>query len=88
MVSANINEAFELLVVGMLTVFMILLIVIGLGKVLISFVNKYAPEEEAKKKVAPTPLASSVNAQTKEIIQAAVSQLTGGKGRVANIQKL
>ena len=41
----NLNTALLLMVVGMTTVFAILLIVIYLGKGLILLVNKYAPEE-------------------------------------------
>ena len=40
----NIETAILLMVVGMATVFVILLIVIYLGKLLITLVNKYAPE--------------------------------------------
>ena len=40
----NLNIALLLMVVGMATVFAILLIVIYLGKCLIALVNKYAPE--------------------------------------------
>ena len=40
-----LNEALKLMVVGMATVFAILLIVIYLGKALIAVVNKYVPEE-------------------------------------------
>ena len=40
----NLETALLLMVVGMATVFVILLIVIYLGKLLISLVNKYAPE--------------------------------------------
>lgn len=42
----NLETALLLMVVGMATVFAILLIVIYLGKLLISLVNKYAPEEQ------------------------------------------
>ena len=49
----NIETGLLLMVVGMTTVFAILLIVIYLGKGLIVLVNKYAPEEIiAKKPVA------------------------------------
>lgn len=41
----NIETGLLLMVVGMTTVFAILLIVINLGKGLIALVNKYAPEE-------------------------------------------
>lgn len=48
----NLNTALLLMVVGMATVFAILLIVINLGKALIALVNKYAPEEVAPAKAA------------------------------------
>ena len=41
----NIGLALQLMVVGMVTVFIILMIVIQLGKWLIQIVNKVAPEE-------------------------------------------
>jgi len=85
-----IGEALQLLVVGMLTVFVILLIVIFLGKGLIALVNKFAPEEQVpqKKVTAMGSVVTPVDAQTKSIIDAAVSQLTGGKGVVSKIQKI
>ncbi|MCS3064324.1 OadG family protein [Parabacteroides distasonis] len=46
----NIETGLLLMVVGMTTVFAILLIVIYLGKGLIVLVNKYAPEEIIAKK--------------------------------------
>ena len=53
----NIETAILLMVVGMATVFVILLIVIYLGKLLITLVNKYAPEEvvPAKKEALQGP---------------------------------
>lgn len=48
----NLNTALLLMVVGMATVFAILLIVINLGKALIALVNKYAPEEVTPAKAA------------------------------------
>ena len=83
----NIPEALKLLTVGMLTVFSILLIVIYLGKGLIAFINRFAPEEvkeEKTVKVAQTP----VDANTTAIINEAVKQITAGKGHVTNIHKL
>ena len=61
----NIEMAFLLMVVGMATVFLILLIVIGLGKLLIVLVNKYAPEEELpvrKHATEPAPIPGNVMA--------------------------
>lgn len=45
----NIGVGLMLMVVGMATVFVILLIVIYLSKYLITVVNKVAPEEAPKK---------------------------------------
>ena len=89
MITNDIYGALQLLVVGMLTVFAVLLIVIYLGKLLIWAVNKWAPEETVAKKVAPAAKAiASIDANTKAIIDAAISQITGGKGRAAKIEKL
>lgn len=84
----NLNQAFGLLAVGMLTVFAILLIVINLGKLLIAIVNKIAPGEGVKKAVKTAAAPVAVDAQTQSIIKAAVDQLTGGKGQVTKITKL
>lgn len=87
----NLSEALQLLVVGMLTVFAILLIVIYLGKGLIALVNRYAPAENLEKPAKAADLstaAKAVDAKTRDIIQAAVSQLTGGKGQVTKIEKI
>jgi len=79
----------ELMIVGMLTVFAILLIVINLGKVLISVVNKIAPEEEvAPKKSAAKAPAAAIDATTQAILEQVVSQITGGKGHVASARKI
>lgn len=88
MVEESIFGALELLVVGMLTVFVILLIIIYFGKLLIYAVNKSAPAEEpAKKKVAAVAV-PQIDANTKAIIESAVNQITNGTGKVTNIQKL
>ena len=89
MITNDIYGALQLLVVGMLTVFAVLLIVIYLGKLLIWAVNKWAPEETVAKKVAPAAKAiASIDANTKAIIDATISQITGGKGRAAKIEKV
>ena len=78
----NIGVGLMLMVVGMATVFVILLIVIYLSKYLITIVNKVAPEEAPRKvpTVAPTTDAGA--------IKAAVEILTAGKGQVIKIEKL
>ena len=85
----HLGIGLQLLVVGMLTVFAILLIVIYGGKLLINVVNAIAPEEvaSAKKKVAATT-PSAVDAPTMAVLQEVVKQLTGGKGRVESARKV
>ncbi len=74
-----------LMIVGMVTVFVVLLIIINLSKLLIKIVNKVAPEEETATKSVPA--ASAIPADVMEVIRQTVSQVTGGKGTVANVVK-
>ena len=83
----NLNTALLLMVVGMATVFAILLIVIYMGKGLIALVNKYAPEEVVPAKVkanSPAPIAGNILAA----INAAVTVVTQGKGKVSKVEKI
>ena len=76
--------------VEMTTVFVILMIVIYLGKGLIILVNKYAPEEKKKKKQPPTHSSGSNPAlpdATLAAIVAAVGVTTEGKGKVVKVEK-
>lgn len=81
----NIGLGLILMVVGMLTVFIILLIVINLGKYLIILVNKYAPEEAVLKSPAVNP---TKDAGAMDAIKTAVDILTAGKGQVIKVEKL
>ncbi|MBO7068383.1 MAG: OadG family protein [Bacteroidaceae bacterium] len=83
----NLGIGFELMIVGMSTVFLILLIVIWGGKLLINVVNKIAPEETASpKKTAVLP--TSIDGGTMAILQQVVSQITGGKGQISSARKI
>ena len=86
----HLGIGLQLLVVGMLTVFAILLIVIYGGKLLIKVVNAIAPEEvaSAKKKVAAGSSTNTVDPSTMAILQEVVKQITGGKGRVESARKV
>lgn len=85
----NIGLALQLMVVGMVTVFIILMIVIQLGKWLIQIVNKVAPEETVAPKRKPASgTAAAIDAQTLAVIREAVSQITGGKGSVSKVERL
>lgn len=81
----NIGTGLMLMVVGMATVFVILLIVIWLSQFLIKVVNKIAPEEVKKKPAASGP---STDAGAMDAIKSAVNILTAGKGQVIKIEKL
>ena len=83
----NLNIALLLMIVGMATVFAILLIVIYLGKGLIALVNKYAPEEVVPAKQAANASAA-VLGNIMAAISAAVTVVTQGKGKVAKVEKL
>ena len=76
------------MVVGMTTVFLILIIVIQLGKVLIAMVNKFAPEEAVAPKKAAQPAQAAVDPTTMAVLAEAVKQITGGKGKISNVTKL
>ena len=92
----NLDTALLLMVVGMVTVFAILFIVIYMGKLLIALVNKYAPEEVATHKdgtPAPAPIPANILAAINAAVSvvthnAAVSVVTHGKGKVAKVEKL
>lgn len=92
-----IGLGLQLMAVGMLTVFAILLIVINGSKLLIEIVNHIAPEKAVtpKKQMAAqtnaailTETSTAIDAVTMEILQQAVAQITMGKGRIANATKV
>lgn len=83
----NIGTGLMLMLVGMCTVFVILLIIIWLSTLLIKAVNKFAPpEEEVKSK--PAVATVSLEEDSVKAINIAVEKLTGGKGKVMKIEKL
>lgn len=85
----NLNTAFLLMAVGMLTVFAILLIVINMGKLLIHIVNKYFPEQEAAPAKRQKPESKdAIPAPTLAAISAAISIVTKGTGHVTNIERI
>ncbi len=81
--SEYIQEAWTLLGVGMLTVFIILLVVVLIGNILIWVVNRYFPESENAKTSAVRSFGNSRLAA----IAAAVNIVTQGKGRITKIEK-
>ena len=83
----NLGIGFELMIVGMSTVFLILLIVIWGGKFLIKAVNKIVPEEVVSPKKS-TVSGAAVDSSTMAILQQVVSQITGGKGHVSSAKRI
>lgn len=81
----NMGIGLELMGIGMVTVFAILLIVIFGSRLLITIINRIAPEESKPEKAAP---AADDTAAVRPVLDAAVAQLTGGKGHIVKITKI
>lgn len=81
--SEYIQEAWTLMGVGMVTVFLILMVVVLLGNAIILVVNRYFPESENAKTSANRSFGKSRMAA----IAAAVSIVTQGKGRITKVEK-
>lgn len=79
----NMGIGLLLMGVGMVTVFVILLIVIYGSQLLVNLINRIAPEESVPAKKAPAQ-DKNVNA----VLKAAVAQLTGGKGVITKITEI
>ncbi|MEE1259923.1 MAG: OadG family transporter subunit [Paludibacteraceae bacterium] len=83
-----IEQAFTLMIVGMITVFAVLGLVIAMGNALIRFVNKYVPEEEAPAPKAAAPASAAIAPDVKSAIELAVAKITSNKGRIEKIEKI
>jgi len=81
---STVSNAFLLLGIGMITVFAVLSIVVFSGSLLISLINKYAPDPVKESKLIK-PLISN-----KEIavLTAVVDHVTKGKGKIDSIEKV
>ena len=84
---SNISNALVLLVIGMITVFLILALVVISGNILIKLVNKYTPEPT--KKFLRNDRSATVTApETLAVIATAVKTVTACHGKVESIQKV
>jgi len=89
----QLNRALLVLLVGMITVFVILLLVVLTGNVLIRFVNRFFPGEEIKASPAVksrpvfTKNTQSVGNHKLAALVAAVEVMTKGKGQIISIEK-
>ena len=71
------ETALLLMIIGMGTVFIILILIINLSKLLIITVNKFAPEEDtpAKKVAAAAAPVAAIPANVEAAIKAAIKQV-------------
>lgn len=81
----GITGALIVMLIGMVTVFIILALVVFIGKALIRATNRFWPELEPVKPKAVSHAAP--NRQVAAIVTA-VDIITGGRGKVTSIKKL
>jgi len=82
----NFNLALQLLVVGMLSVFLILGIVVGLGKILVSLVNRYSPEVVKTKPLVKK--SKAIEAKKLAVLTAVVDMVSQQKGVIKSVKKI
>ena len=88
-----ISQALLVLLVGMITVFIILFLVVITGQTLIRFVNRFFPGEQKiqNSKTKPIPVfydEDNISKSKMVAIIAAVEAVTNGKGKISRIEKV
>ncbi|MCL6220852.1 OadG family protein [Zunongwangia pacifica] len=83
----NLNNALVIMLVGMITVFIILSLVVVIGNLIIKLTNKYSAENKQPTQI-PQQSNSIANSQTIAALVAAVDVTTFGKGKITNITKV
>lgn len=81
----NLSNAFSILIVGMITVLLILWLVVVIGNLLIRVTNKYWPASQKEGKTGTG--IRSISPGTLASIVATVEAVTGGKGKITEIEK-
>ncbi len=87
----SLDLALQLLLIGMTTVFIILGIVMGIGKLLITLVNKYSPDLPANKpnrRSTATSRKSDIPEEHIAVLATVVDLISQNKGILKNIKKL
>lgn len=79
----NMVLGLQLMLIGMVTVFVILLVVIYGSELLIRIVNKVAPAAQAQDK-RPAGAEDDVM----PVLEAAVAAITGGRGHITKVTKI
>lgn len=81
-------DGFSLLIIGMLTVFSVLVLVVTSGGLLIRTVNKFYPIQQSEKIVNDSIDQSGfIRSELISAITAAVDIVTKGKGKVEGIER-
>ena len=81
--SEEYQLAFSLMVIGMVTVFLILTLVVTSGKLLIAVSNRFSKDEES-----PVVSGGEDEDIPVAIISAVVQHITSGKGQITDIKKV
>ena len=85
------SNAIVILLIGMLTVFFILVLVMWSGNLLIQITNRLAPVAEiSAPAIPPKSSAEALPISKKKLaaISAVISTVSGGKARIEKIEKL
>ena len=82
----DISNALTIMVVGMLTVFFILWLVVLIGNAIILIVNRTSSDEETNGGNKTTGISSKQNALA--AIVATVDVVTQGKGKIVDIKQI
>ncbi|MFT5833119.1 MAG: oxaloacetate decarboxylase gamma subunit [Cognaticolwellia sp.] len=84
----ELYDAFGMLLVGMITVFTVLALVVVTGRTLIWVVNRSTKELPiVKRKERKSTFQEEISTQKMAAIVAAVEIITNGKGKVTSIEK-
>lgn len=80
--------AFELLGVGMVTVFLILSLVVILGNLIIRFVNRFIPDVQIVSGQLADAVTAEIHPKKIAAIVSAVKIVTKGTGHITSIKKI
>lgn len=83
----DLNSPYFLLLVGLATVFVVLILIIEFGKLLIWCVNRFFPEEVKQVKTAQ-PNAGNVDINVRQAIEIAIAKVSNGKKSIQSIEKI
>lgn len=82
----TLQDALQLLVVGMTTVALVLGLVVLVGRLLISAVNRATPSKQYHAPTSgPTAATSSLDPKVVAVLAATVEHVTHGKGKIKTI---